>query len=138
MKTTIKDLSDILADKISTPIFDTLIELNKVDQERNENVGGNKNDKIQTRQEIVKDYIHDALDGLISYTDQYNEKEIDLNELDFEKMDDYLSEWADGQIEIYNYYVWKRAEILQDYIEDAISEFGGDLSDGIIKLFQLG
>ena len=131
---TTKDLAAILAEEISTPIYDTLCDLHNADAERNEN----KTPETLTRQDIVRNAIEDVLNKIEDYQDF---KILNPSSLDYDYIEDTVrNEYTDGEIEIYNYYLWKHAPILSDYIEDAISEYGiTDLKDGgLIKLFQYG
>ena len=133
MKTN-KELAEILADKISTPIYDALCELHNADAERREN----KTPETLTRQEIVINNIEDVLNKINDYK-QFNV--LDPKTLDYDYIEDTIrNEYTDGQIEIYNYWLWKHAPILSDYIEDAMNEYGiTDIKDGgLIKLFQYG
>jgi hypothetical protein len=132
-----KELAQELSKKISTPIYDTLIELHNADAERRNNGEIAPADTIKTRQEIVSDYIEDLLNRIENYQ-QF--KVLDPSTLDYDYIEDTIrNEYTDGEIEIYNYWLWKHAPILSDYIDDAISEYGiTDLKDGgLIKLFQM-
>lgn len=134
--TTTKDLAGILADKISTPMYDTLIELYNADAERR-NDGKMPNSLTKTRQEIVIDNITDVLDRINDYN---NFNVLDPETLDYDYIEETVrNEYAENNIEIYNYWLWKHAPILSDYIEDAIDEYDLNIKEGgLIKLFQYG
>lgn len=135
-----KDLAQVLSEKISTPIYDCLVELYNCDAERRNNGEIAPSDPIKTRQDIVRDNIEDALDRI----EDYNGHDLsDPKTLDFDYIRDTIAtEYADGEAEIYNYWLWKHAPILSDYIEDAMSDYGNAeqvIKDrGLIGLLQQG
>jgi|GEM_PF-3464965 len=51
---------------------------------------------------------------------------------------DLASERADGQVDIYNYELRKKAGKFSEFIEEALSEFGYNKKRGIIGTFQMG
>jgi hypothetical protein len=122
-------LAPIIEEKISTPIYDTIIELYRADAERRNNGEMAPAEPMKTRQDIVRDYIEDALNQI----ENYNSHDLsDLSSIDFDYTRDTIAnEYADGETEIYNYYLWKHAPILSDYIEDAMNEYGN--AEEVIK-----
>ena len=140
-----KRLIDFLLENVSASYYDAINELYKnYIKDKSEEVIRNP----LTRDEIVKRDIEEFLSN-------YNIEEWDLIEYKKGKNDfwndmdkdgrcwcDIANEQADGKVSIYNETLWEEAAILQDWIEDAISEFGidgcGIKERGIIGLFQSG
>lgn len=132
-----KDLAQVLSEKISTPIYDCLVELYNCDAERRNDGEMAQSDPIKTRQEIVIDNITDVLDKINDYN---NFNVLDPETLDYDYIEETVrNEYTENNIEIYNYWLWKHAPILSDYIEDAIDEYDLNIKDGgLIKIFQIG
>lgn len=133
-----KELAKELVEKISTPIYDALCKLYKV---------SNADDfETKERQQIVLDEIENCLNYLGVDSEDFKQYKKEANDFwnDKNKKGNYWcdirDEYADNQTSIYNYQRWENASILQDWIKEAIDDFGSDMikSGGLEALFGYG
>lgn len=97
----------------------------------NENIReeNSENSKRLSRAEVVAATIKDVFDSLGI------EK---MDELQLNNLDDALHEWADNNVDIYNYHLYRKAAIFSEYIEDALAEFGYDEKKGLVGILSMG
>lgn len=125
-KKTVSELATIIEDSISTDIYDILNKENTYSMESRKNQGFeiSEKEKNETRSQVVQGYIIDFLER---YT---------LEDETADSLRDSIWEYADWQVDIYNYDLWKKAEMYSEYIENYIDEFDFDKTRGIIWVFQ--
>ena len=140
-----KRLIDFLLENVSIEHYDAINEL------YNNYVKNNPEEAKKyplTRDEVVKSDIEDFLNNydieewnLIEYKKADNDFWNDKDKED-RYWCDMSNEQADNKISIYNSTLWEEAAILQDWIEDALNEFGADgcgiKERGLISVFQMG
>ena len=135
-----KEILEFIREKTSMEVYDAICELQMQSRQREKEDFPNREQKTWDRNEAVDGWIEDCLDTL-EITEELIEKWIKKEvEIDMDEKRDATNSYADTNTEIYNYFLWKHAPVLSDFIEDAILEYGLDMGKDItlIKIFQQG
>ena len=141
-----KIIKYIVEGKINIGLYDTICEMERGRQERKEKRGDSLTELEQnlTRSDMVENQVSDFLDYLDINAENLKQYKEENNDFWNDKLKDdryfcdVANEWADSQIEIYNYTLWQESPILSEYIEEALQEFGFDKDRGLIGVFQMG
>ena len=121
----LKKAIEYITDNMDLNMYDTLCD----EYYKNEEIQDGKKENKIIRSEIVSATIEDFL----NYTGPGK-----MEELNIESMRDLVTEWADGQVDIYNYTLYQKAAIFASYTEDALAEYGYDEKTGLIGILISG